>query len=54
MFQVEDTEAFANRVQGAMAKTLNLDSMDLLEEAEIPDEVRALAINNQQSTINKL
>lgn len=37
-FQVEDTEAFANRVQRAMAKTLNLSSMDLLEEAEIPDE----------------
>lgn len=38
-FQVEDTEAFANRVQRAMAKTLNLSSMDLLEEMEIPDEV---------------
>ena len=37
--QVEDTEAFTNRVQRAMAKTLNLSSMDLLEEAEIPDEV---------------
>ncbi|CAN0442807.1 unnamed protein product, partial [Ectocarpus sp. 13 AM-2016] len=37
-FQVEDTEAFANRVQRAMAKTLNLSSMDLLEEMEIPDE----------------
>eukprot|EP00903_Cladosiphon_okamuranus_P010270 g9724.t1 len=37
-FQVEDTEAFATRVQRAMAKTLNLGSMDLLEEAEIPDE----------------
>ncbi|CAN0000569.1 unnamed protein product [Ectocarpus sp. 8 AP-2014] len=35
---VEDTEAFANRVQRAMAKTLNLSSMDLLEEMEIPDE----------------
>ncbi|CAB1121234.1 HSP90 [Ectocarpus sp. CCAP 1310/34] len=35
---VEDTEAFANRVQRAMAKTLNLSSMDLLEEVEIPDE----------------
>lgn len=38
-FQVEDTEAFANRVQRTMAKTLNLSSMDLLEEMEIPDEV---------------
>lgn len=38
---MEDTEAFANRVQRAMAKTLNLGSMELLEEAEIPDEVGA-------------
>ncbi|CAM9869682.1 unnamed protein product [Scytosiphon promiscuus] len=37
-FQVEDTEAFANRVQRAMAKTLNLGSMDLLDEMEIPEE----------------
>ena len=37
--QVEDTEAFASRVQRAMAKTLSLNSMELLEEAEIPDEV---------------
>lgn len=41
VLQVEDTKAFANRVQRAMAQTLNLSSMELLEEAEIPDEVRA-------------
>lgn len=39
-FQVEDTEAFASRVQRAMAKTLSLNSMELLEEADIPDEVQ--------------
>lgn len=37
---MEDTEAFASRVQRAMAKTLSLNSMELLEEADIPDEVR--------------
>ncbi|CAN0385945.1 unnamed protein product [Pylaiella littoralis] len=37
-FLVEDTTAFANRVQRVMAKSLNLSSMELLEEAEIPDE----------------
>ncbi|CAM9424174.1 unnamed protein product [Hapterophycus canaliculatus] len=35
---VEDTEAFASRVQRAMAKTLNLGSMDLLDEMDIPEE----------------
>ncbi|CAM9967816.1 unnamed protein product [Ascophyllum nodosum] len=37
-FQVEDTESFASRVQRIMAKTLNLSSLELLDEAEIPDE----------------
>lgn len=40
--QVDDTEAFASRVHRAMAKTLNLGSMELLEEAEIPDEVQCV------------
>lgn len=41
-FQVDDTEAFSSRVHRAMAKTLNLSSMELLEEADIPDEVSAV------------
>lgn len=41
-FQVDDTEAFSGRVHRAMAKTLNLSSMELLEEADIPDEVSAV------------
>lgn len=41
-FQVDDTEAFSTRVHRAMAKTLNLSSMELLEEADIPEEVCAV------------
>ena len=40
ILKVEDTESFASRVQRIMAKTLNLSSLELLDEAEIPDEVR--------------
>lgn len=36
---MEDTEAFASRVHRVMAKTLNIMSMELLEEADIPEEV---------------
>lgn len=40
-FQVEDVESFSSRVHRAMAKTLNLTDMELLPEADIPDEASA-------------
>ncbi|CAM9506501.1 unnamed protein product, partial [Sphacelaria rigidula] len=37
-FSVEDVEGFSARVHRAMAKTMNLGTMDLLPEADIPEE----------------
>ncbi|CAM9184288.1 unnamed protein product [Choristocarpus tenellus] len=37
-FSVDDTEAFSARVYRSMAKSLNLDGLEILEEADIPEE----------------
>lgn len=37
-FTIEDIDGFSSRVHRAMAKTMSLGSMDLLPEADIPDE----------------
>ncbi|CAM9831987.1 unnamed protein product [Discosporangium mesarthrocarpum] len=37
-FTVDDTEAFSARVYRSMASTLNIESLEPLEEAEVPEE----------------
>lgn len=47
--QVEDVEGFSARVHRAMAKTMNLGTMDLLPEADIPEEVNNTCTRLQES-----